>query len=107
MKKSEAIRLAVDRYLSPVFGENTYQLCNCVQRLYQAGDLPAHEATRIKDKITYFLGNITMTGAHEQHYSNYEEYKTTAQDLRFMFAEFLALMWEDEEDEEDEEAENE
>ena len=97
MKKSEAIRQAVDRYLSPVFGENIYQLCNCIDRLHGAGDLSAEEAAEIKKEICHFLGHITMVGAHEQHYSNYIEYKATAQNLRFMFAEFIALMWEDEE----------
>lgn len=97
MKKSEAIREAVDRYLSPIYGKDTYQLCNCLQRLYAAGDLPRKRCIEMTNEIRYFLGHLTMVGAHGQNYDNLTEYTATAQDLRFMFAEFLALMWEDEE----------
>lgn len=107
MKKSEVIRAAVDQYLSPVYGQDVYQLCVCLKRLatVNPGLLSFDMLEELQQDIRYQLGSRVawtpywklVQAADPEIFHMTQELLDDLQQVRFMFAEFLALMYEDEE----------
>lgn len=99
MKLSEALRIAVDNHLSPVFGEGVYQLCNCVAVAVDCGEIPEETKKPLRQRIVNRLGSNFMISAVRQELGGDFDatwYVQESQNIRFMFAEFLALELEDE-----------
>ena len=86
MKKSEAIRRAVDTFLLPDFDNNT---------LSKSGFLTLD---RTLEKVLSPQELQELAEEEFQVFWKHDIFRTKErQAIRFMFAEFLALMWEDEE----------
>lgn len=97
MKTSEAIRIAVDKYLydgnSPCDDMSTRYLCWCIVKA--AGVLQVYESL---DTLQEQLPLNLRLLSHEMHKEVVDLWKLPEEErqpLRFMYAEFLALYYED------------
>jgi hypothetical protein len=105
MKTSEFIRQAVDAFLSPLSAMEyddikSIFICICLDRYQIGNDLPASQADSVEKLILKdiealgYSGRSLYSGA-AQKWANERIDQDEFQQVRFMYAEFLALEFED------------